>query len=157
MTEILCRLNSRTFLASFYFATRCLWCNQRALVQPEGSAATRVLWCNQRTLVDESEIIRTRMDTIYQKMAAMHGTLCAIPPRNSNPYNNFCLTSDIVKQLYVAFPCLLRPSKLTLFKIFSHQNYLWFKLRTGNSCLTTNNFQHTCVVLRHILLLTELY
>jgi hypothetical protein len=39
----------------------------------------------QRALVVKSGIIRTeRGRTIYQKMVAVHETLCTIPPRNSS-------------------------------------------------------------------------
>jgi hypothetical protein len=38
-----------------------------------------------RALVDESGMIRTQMgSTVDQKMTAVHGALCTIPPRNSN-------------------------------------------------------------------------
>jgi hypothetical protein len=40
---------------------------------------------SKNLLVDESGIIRTQMgSTIDQNMVAGHGTLCTIPPRNSN-------------------------------------------------------------------------
>jgi hypothetical protein len=40
----------------------------------------------RRALVDESGMIVTQVGThtIDQKMTAVHGTLCTIPPRNSN-------------------------------------------------------------------------
>jgi len=39
----------------------------------------------QRTLVDESEMIRSQMETHNRsEMVAMYGMLCVIPPRNHN-------------------------------------------------------------------------
>jgi hypothetical protein len=45
------------------------------------------LWCSQRALVDGSGILELRWGcTIGHKMAAVTGTLCSTPPRNSNQY-----------------------------------------------------------------------
>jgi hypothetical protein len=39
----------------------------------------------QRALVDEPGVIRMQMgSTVDQKMAAVHGTLCTVPPCNHN-------------------------------------------------------------------------
>jgi hypothetical protein len=38
----------------------------------------------QRLLVGESGIIRTQTETHNRQIVAMHGTPCAIPPRNSH-------------------------------------------------------------------------
>jgi hypothetical protein len=41
----------------------------------------------QTSLVGESEMIMTQMGrTIDHKMAAVHGAVCTIPPRNSNQW-----------------------------------------------------------------------
>jgi hypothetical protein len=50
---------------------------------PESLIGTSVGIC-QRALVDESGMIRTQMGLIYQEIVAVHGTLCTIPPHNSN-------------------------------------------------------------------------
>jgi hypothetical protein len=67
MKEILRRQNLCTFLAKFL---------------PSSLIGIFAIIC-QRALVDVSGMIKTQMgDTIHQKMAVVHGTLCTITPRN---------------------------------------------------------------------------
>jgi hypothetical protein len=47
--------------------------------------STRLLCSNQGALVNELQMIIIQIGTqIYQRMAAVSETLCAVPPRNSN-------------------------------------------------------------------------
>jgi hypothetical protein len=62
------------------------------------------LCCNQRALVDESGVIGTqmRMHNRYQKMAAVRGTFCMIPPCNSSTRKTMLHGAGVT---YISYLC----------------------------------------------------
>jgi hypothetical protein len=86
---------------------------------------TSCLCCNHKALVDESGVIRLRWGhTIDRNMVAVHGTLCIVPPCNSNlPYEDSLWWYHPARQAHIQ-PHWESPTMTSLAPLFVWYTYI---------------------------------
>jgi hypothetical protein len=114
-----------------------------------------LVFARERDLMNESGMIETQIETHYRwEMVAMRGTLCTIPPRNSNQYP-ITVTVIILKQFYPFTVVLLGVLIEILFAFVLYTQHVFMLMHFHSRNMISREYWlirwHTQCILRAVL------